>query len=378
MQMMPRSRHPGQILVLFAVSLTVLLTLAALSLDVGNIYLQYRVAQNAADAAALAGGRCLLLQGTNPSSSERCRPYDAAYSPSTATNALDAKDGIEYWTWKNSYGVTSVVETMQWVGVDDSLTTITASNNLAATSPSTANGVRVTVTRTFSPYLLQAVLEIVDLPSTIATNDGRFIARATATARLGLETIDMDLAPFAACGDYMFEDPGPPYPVPDYEDIVGPAPSYTVPSDPSYIDDEEFILQSSKMAQSQPDATCPGGANWKGKTVDGNDGDNDPPIPVGSTAAVDLAGGNSAADAATACSNAGQPAPGSGCKLLIPIVDKDAKILTLACFKISAGPGGGTEKWKGKLMARDQCPAPTYEYSWSKSTTSAARLMLTQ
>ena len=54
-------RHqPAQIMVLFGLSVFGLVAMVALVLDGGNMYLQRRTAQNAADAAALAGTRSLL------------------------------------------------------------------------------------------------------------------------------------------------------------------------------------------------------------------------------------------------------------------------------------------------------------------------------
>src|SRR5438067_12850681 len=47
--------EPGQILVMFALALVGLLSLVALVIDGGYLYVQRRTAQSAADAAALAG-----------------------------------------------------------------------------------------------------------------------------------------------------------------------------------------------------------------------------------------------------------------------------------------------------------------------------------
>jgi len=51
----------GQTLVIVALLMLALMALSALVLDVGNIYIQRRMVQNAADAAALAGARALAL-----------------------------------------------------------------------------------------------------------------------------------------------------------------------------------------------------------------------------------------------------------------------------------------------------------------------------
>ena len=52
-----RENSPGQVLVLFALGITVLFAAAGLAFDVGRFYSERRFLQNAADAAALAGAR---------------------------------------------------------------------------------------------------------------------------------------------------------------------------------------------------------------------------------------------------------------------------------------------------------------------------------
>ena len=53
-------REGGQIIVLFAVSLVAILVVAALAVDGGMLYAERRHAQNAADAASMAGGSSIL------------------------------------------------------------------------------------------------------------------------------------------------------------------------------------------------------------------------------------------------------------------------------------------------------------------------------
>ena len=69
-------RHRGgQILVLVALALFVLVGFVALAVDVGHIYRERRHMQNAADAGALAGAR-ELCQGEGASQAEaRAREY---------------------------------------------------------------------------------------------------------------------------------------------------------------------------------------------------------------------------------------------------------------------------------------------------------------
>ncbi len=75
------TRERGQTLVLFALSITVLLGIAALAFDVGQTMLDKRAQQNAADAAALAGARYIAGSGceSNPSlANTACDPAVAA------------------------------------------------------------------------------------------------------------------------------------------------------------------------------------------------------------------------------------------------------------------------------------------------------------
>src|ERR1700682_2071526 len=51
---------PGQIVALFAISVLAMVALLGLIIDGGNIYVQRRTTQNAADAASLAGTRALM------------------------------------------------------------------------------------------------------------------------------------------------------------------------------------------------------------------------------------------------------------------------------------------------------------------------------
>jgi uncharacterized membrane protein len=59
-----RSNESGQALVVFIVFIFGLIATMGLVLDGGNIYLQRRGMQNAADAGALAGAQVLALGGT--------------------------------------------------------------------------------------------------------------------------------------------------------------------------------------------------------------------------------------------------------------------------------------------------------------------------
>lgn len=74
-------RARGQTLVIFALSLVVLLAMAALAFDIGQVLLAKRAQQNAADAAALAGARYIAASDCklNPSlTNAACAPAVAA------------------------------------------------------------------------------------------------------------------------------------------------------------------------------------------------------------------------------------------------------------------------------------------------------------
>lgn len=58
-----KNQEQGQIIILLAVSIVVVMVVAALAVDGGMIYTERRFAQNAADAAAFAGGGAVLNSG---------------------------------------------------------------------------------------------------------------------------------------------------------------------------------------------------------------------------------------------------------------------------------------------------------------------------
>ena len=68
-------KDSGQALVLVALSLLGLIAMLALVLDGGNIYLQRRRMQNAADAGAMAGVRILALNGTSSEARAAAQEY---------------------------------------------------------------------------------------------------------------------------------------------------------------------------------------------------------------------------------------------------------------------------------------------------------------
>ena len=84
-----RPEERGQILVLFAVALSVLFLIAAMAFDVGMVVLERRDQQNAADAAALAGARYVL---TSPNFNASCASAGGNAAASAACEVALAND----------------------------------------------------------------------------------------------------------------------------------------------------------------------------------------------------------------------------------------------------------------------------------------------
>lgn len=70
---MRRGREQGQVLVMLAIMLTVLLALAGLSIDIGRQVTERRHLQNAADAAALAACRALIAGDSDAAAAQAAR-----------------------------------------------------------------------------------------------------------------------------------------------------------------------------------------------------------------------------------------------------------------------------------------------------------------
>ena len=86
-----RQRDHGQVLVIFALSITVLFAAAGLAFDVGRFYSERRFLQNAADAAALAAANALIRGETTTQADARAREVltaNFARSPSGVAPAL--------------------------------------------------------------------------------------------------------------------------------------------------------------------------------------------------------------------------------------------------------------------------------------------------
>ena len=94
-------RQRGQSIILVAVALVALVIFAAIAVDVANTYLHRRTAQNAADAAALAGARdlgrqlneCTMLPDCNID--ENFWMYSSEFPIMEEMNDFAERNGIE-------------------------------------------------------------------------------------------------------------------------------------------------------------------------------------------------------------------------------------------------------------------------------------------
>ncbi len=81
-----QGRWAGQVLVMFALMLTVLIGVVGLAVDAGNLLQARRCVQNVADAAALAGGHVLSQGGTQSAAAKAAEFYIARNTGSSSSN----------------------------------------------------------------------------------------------------------------------------------------------------------------------------------------------------------------------------------------------------------------------------------------------------
>jgi Putative Flp pilus-assembly TadE/G-like len=356
-----KQRQQGQIMAIFALSLLGILAMAGVVIDGGNIYVQRRTAQNAADAAALGGTRALLA----------------------ALNQNDSTIGPAICTYANSnaFGVTPT-PTAYFVGLDG----VTNQGKIwLPCNGETANnvipngvvaGIHVDVSIPFHTYLAGMI------------GVANVTAQAAATAQVGaISGMNAADAPVAGCGVMM--DTGTSS-TPNI--FVGGTP----PPNPPQIDyanwmNTTFILQSSQLWKYSTHPPCPrynsGNGDWKG-TIDGSG-----TITLGAQVGTDVptVSGNSAADLTTPCTNAGMgdPANGGTCYLAIPITDGnnpqsgpgEAHVVAFACMKVLSG-SNGVDLWLGTIVNPRYCgPSSIYTYNynwtWAPGSYTIARIALT-
>ncbi len=99
--MMPTRRDPtGQILVIFALSLVVLISMTGLALDGGSAFSQRRDQQSAADLAALAGANDYLINNDEPQALARAEAIAASNGFTAGTDGtvvsviVDTSNGV--------------------------------------------------------------------------------------------------------------------------------------------------------------------------------------------------------------------------------------------------------------------------------------------
>jgi Flp pilus assembly protein TadG len=344
-----KHRQPGQIMVLFALSLLGMSALMALILDGGTLYVQRRTAQNAADAAALAGSRAL--------------------QQATARSSTAIASEICTYLLANSFGVQPTA-TAYFVGTNGTtnVQTIALPPDCAGSRsnwiPDGASGVHVDVTIGPYPTYMAGVVGIRQLSAA---------AQGTAqVAGVRLTLSRADLTPLAGCGPDMLLDGKN---AAKNESILlgdGTQTAYTI--NPARYG-HDYVLQGSQMSQNTDASRCPtsNGASWKGKIqTDGVQGALTLP------ALVPVDNGNGTIDAAieAECSRTGQGVPSiqlpppDACLLLVPIAAPQnpagqAHIVLFGCFSMYDG-GPGYEEWRGILHPVADCSYhPPYDVPWT-------------
>lgn len=338
----PSSAQRAQAFAVFALSLVALMALAALVVDGGMLQVQRRTAQNAADAAALAGARALTL----------------------ATNASDTTVGLAICTYilNNEFGSgTYAVDpaSAYYVQTDGTTTgtTITFTNSTCSsqasstTIPSNAAGVYAgTQVGPYNTYLA-GIIGLTQLSA----------AGAATVVVQQLNGYTADAADVVTCGDGAWEPSNPASPVTLWS---------TEPNiDYAAHDGETVVLQGSQMGSHVGDG-CPtskesGNGQYKEK-ITGTDVVVDNSYP--------LDNGNSDADLYTPCTDAGTPLPGT-CYLPIPTGDMhsptgSAYIVGFVCMQI-IDLSGGDPRWEGIISDPSHCSygqGATYTNSWTFGT----------
>jgi Flp pilus assembly protein TadG len=160
----------GAILVFLALSMSVLLVIAALVLDGGSGYVQRRQMQNAADAAAMAGARAL----------DRFRFPPSGTTPDYTTIATQVN------TVATNNGATTVVSCrlINFTEVNSAVDLGPCTSSVAA---ALAEGVRVTVSQTRTTYF--------------GGITGRSTVTATTNAAALIQQLGTVTAPFVICGN---------------------------------------------------------------------------------------------------------------------------------------------------------------------------------
>lgn len=90
-------KENGQAAVMLAIGVVVLLIFAALAIDAGNMYTVKREAQNAADAAAMAGTRQLVLECSGAAAPTEANILNGVSQMSLANAKIGATSAVKSW-----------------------------------------------------------------------------------------------------------------------------------------------------------------------------------------------------------------------------------------------------------------------------------------
>lgn len=229
----PSGKPRGQMIVLFAAVLTVLVLAVGLVVDGGNALAQRRASQNAADFAALAGARIIAFKV----SGDTVNGTDA-YVQAAITNAVVANGGAS-----PSFGAPNGP---RYVDSNGALLAYVGSGSI----PTTVNGVNVWSERSWTPYFL----------GIIGVNNWTASAEATATGGYctGCAPLPGSLFP-AGISTAFFQ---------TYPYCAGPVSAD--PSDPCY-----------PQHLTPGNLNVPGGFGWLKFGCDGYGLGQDPPANIG-------------------------------------------------------------------------------------------------
>lgn len=161
----------GQSIILVAVVMIGLLAMAGLAIDGGNLFLQRRRAQNAADSSAMAGTRVLatFIAKCDSGSSENDALVEQAMKEFVASNGFSEDDGATIEGWY----VDSDTNRLGNVG--------------AGSIPNTASGVEVRLEAVIDTYFLQVVGIHESKSEAVATAmSGRVVALTGGLLPIGL------------------------------------------------------------------------------------------------------------------------------------------------------------------------------------------------
>ncbi|MEA2597673.1 MAG: hypothetical protein QOF01_4142 [Thermomicrobiales bacterium] len=167
--------HPGQIVIMFAIFSTAMIGVLGLATDLGISFAGRRSMQNAADAAAYAGAR--------------------AVAKAALTSGASASSEVSTLAGDNGFTFATGTPTVTCVYVNDADEPVgdNSDNRCGATVPSTATGVKVTVTETHPTFFIRVIPGAPEAATTSATaiahvrklasfpNDGPFLPCATTT-----------------------------------------------------------------------------------------------------------------------------------------------------------------------------------------------------